>query len=140
MAVAIWSLVSGGSTSTSASAAGGGNPNLPGDSKARVCSAFNTVSKAVQLQTHADLGTDPVALTAVAGNARLALLGGGVYLLNSLDSNTPADLAKAVRGFAYDLQDIGINALAGEKNTDSDQAARLARGDDSRKQIIDLCK
>ena len=49
------------------------------------------------LQTHADLGPEPVALAAVAGNARLALFGGGQYLLNSLDSATPPELADAVR-------------------------------------------
>jgi hypothetical protein len=31
----------------------------------------------VQIQTNADLGPDPVARRAVAGNARLAIFGGG---------------------------------------------------------------
>ena len=66
---------------------------MTGDPKTRVCDAFNTVSKSVQLQTHNDLGPDPVAQAAVAGNARLALVGGGEYLLNNLDSATPSDLA-----------------------------------------------
>ena len=63
------------------------------ESKQKVCAAFDTVSKAVQLQTHADLGPDPVAQTAVASNARLSLIGGGEYLLSRLDDQTPADLA-----------------------------------------------
>jgi hypothetical protein len=40
----------------------------------RICTAFDTVSKAVPGQTHADLGPDPVAQEAVAGNARSALV------------------------------------------------------------------
>ena len=98
------------------------------------------VSKAVSLRTHENLGTDPVALEAVAGNARLALLGGGQYLLSLLDSATPPELADAVRSFANDLQDIGMNALAGAANNDPDQAARLTQGDLARKQLLDLCK
>ena len=70
------------------------------ESKQKVCAAFDTVSKAVQLQTHADLGPDPIAQTAVAGNARLSLIGGGEYLLSRLDEQTPPDLAEAVRLFA----------------------------------------
>jgi hypothetical protein len=98
------------------------------------------VSTAVSGQTHNDLGPDPVAQAAVAGNARLALFGGGVYLLNSLDAATPSELADPVRSFANTLQDIGMNALAGVTNTDPAQATRLADADATRKQIVELCK
>ena len=94
----------------------------------------------MQLQTHADLGPDPVAQEAVAGNARLSLIGGGEYLLNSLDSATPSQLADPVRSFANSLQDIGMHYLAGEVNSDPAQAARLAEPESVRKQIVDLCK
>jgi hypothetical protein len=115
---------------------------LAGDPKMRVCTAFDTVSKAVSLQTHENLGTDPVGLAAVAGNARLALLGGGQYLLSRLDSAAAPepDLADAVRAFAYELQDIGMNALAGAANTDTAQADRLKNADLVRKHIVELCK
>lgn len=106
----------------------------------RVCNAFETVARGVALQTHNDLGADPIAQAAVASNARLALVGGGDYLLRQLDANTPAQLADAVRSFARDLQDIGMNALAGVQNSDPGQAARLAEGDSARKQVADLCK
>ncbi|WP_319436520.1 hypothetical protein [Mycobacterium sp. RTGN5] len=112
---------------------------LAGDPKVRVCNAFDTVSKAVSGQTHADLGPDPVAQEAVAGNARLSLVGGGQYLLSRLDPLTPQELADAIRSFADDLQDVGLNALAGRANTDPDQSARMAHADSTRKQIIDLC-
>ena len=132
VALAIWALV-GASSNSSGTA-------LAGDPKTRVCAAFGTVSKAVPLQTHNDLGPDPVAQAAVAGNARLALFGGGEYLLNSLDSETPSELADPVRSFANSLQDIAMHALAGEVNTDPAQAARLAEADATRQQIVELCK
>ena len=110
------------------------------ESKQKVCAAFDTVSKAVQLQTHAELGPDPIAQTAVASNARLALIGGGEYLLSRLDEQTPPDLADAVRLFANNLEDIGINALAGATNDDPQQAARLTAGEDGRNKVADLCK
>ena len=109
------------------------------ESKQKVCTAFNTVSKAVQLQTHAELGPDPVAQTAVASNARLSLIGGGDYLLSRLDDQTPPDLAEAVRLFATNLQDIGVNALAGATNDDPQQAARLTAGEDGRNKVAQLC-
>lgn len=81
-----------------------------------------------------------MAQAAVAGNARLALVGGGEYLLRQLDSNTPSQLADAVASFARESQDIGINALAGVQNSDPGHAARLAEGDSARKQVAGLCK
>jgi hypothetical protein len=110
------------------------------ESKQKVCAAFDTVSRAVQLQTHADLGPDPIAQQAVAGNARLSLVGGGEYLRSRLDDQTPPDLAEAVRLFANNLDEIGMNALAGATNDDPQQAARLSAGEDGRNKIAGLCK
>jgi hypothetical protein len=133
VALAIWALTSGSSGAPAAA-------KQAGDPKMRVCTALDTVAKAVTGQTHNDLGPDPVAQAAVAGNARLALLGGGQYLLSRLDSATPPKLADAVRSFANDLQDIGMYALAGVSNSDPQQAARLTQADLTRKQLVDLCK
>ena len=110
------------------------------ESKQKVCAAFDTVSRAVQLQTHADLGPDPVAQTAVASNARLSLIGGGEYLRSQLDDQTSPELADAVRLFANNLEDIGVNALAGTTNDDPQQAARLTAGEDGRNKVAALCK
>jgi hypothetical protein len=133
VALAIWALMSASSNAPAAA-------QQAGDPKMRVCTAFDTVSQAVTGQTHADLGPDPVAQAAVAGNARLALVGGGQYLLSRLDSATPTELADPVRSFANDLQDIGMYALAGVSNTEPEQAARLTQADLVRKQIVELCK
>ena len=110
------------------------------ESKQKVCAAFDTVSKAVQLQTHADLGPDPIAQTAVASNARLSLIGGGEYLRNQLDEQTPKELADAARAFANDLSDIAVNALAGATNDDPQQTARMTAGEAARTKLVDLCK
>ena len=45
-----------------------------------------------------------MAQSAVAGNARLALIGGGDFLRRQLDSNTPSQLSDAVTAFARDLR------------------------------------
>jgi hypothetical protein len=124
LAVSIWAVVSASAKDSDPAA-------LPGDPKVRVCNAFEMVAKVVALQTRNDL---------VAGNASLALVGGGDYLLRQLDAETPAHLADAIRAFARDLQDIGMNALAGVQNSDPRQAARQAEGDFDRKQVADLCK
>jgi hypothetical protein len=130
--LAIWALTKSPSTPA--------ETKLAGDPKLRVCSAFDLVTKAVSLQTHANLGPDPIAQSAVAANARLALVGGGQYLLNSLDSATDPKLADAVRSFANDLLEVGMNAAAGATNTDTGQSERLTRADSTRKQIAELCK
>ena len=98
------------------------------ESKVKACAAFDTVGKAVQLQTHADLGPDPIAQTAVASNARLSLIPGGEYLLSRLDDQTPPELAEAVRSFANNLDDTGMNALAGATNEDPQQEHRPRPG------------
>jgi hypothetical protein len=115
-------------------------PQPTAESKQKVCAAFETVSKAVQLQTHTDLGPDPVAASAVAGNARLSLMGGAQYLEAQVDEHTAPDIADAVKSFANDLNDIAINALAGATNDDPQQTARISAGEAARTKLIDLCK
>jgi hypothetical protein len=116
------------------------NAQQPDDAKAHVCVAFDTVHKAVSVQTNADLGPDPVAKEAVAANARLATLGGGEYLLSRLDPATPAELADVVRSFANNLQDIGMKQLVGVPNTDPTLAAQLSEAQAASQQIADMCK
>ena len=108
--------------------------------KARACSAYTTVSTAVSLQAHANLGIELVAVQAVAANARLAMGDGGSYLLAHLDPATPPDLAAAMRSFADGLQDITMNALAGVTNDDPAQAARLRDAETASARVADLCK
>jgi hypothetical protein len=115
-------------------------PQPTAESKQKVCAAFDTVSKAVQLQTHLDLGPDPVAATAVAANARLALMGGAQYLAGQVDEHTAPDIADGVKAFTNALNDIAVNALAGATNDDPQQTARITAGEAARTKLIDLCK
>ena len=134
-ALAVWALVGKSSAAPPATAG-----TEEGDPKAAVCTTFETVTRAVAMQTHNDLGAEPVAQAAVAGNARLAMFGGGEYLLASIRPDTPAELADSVRSFAANLQAIGMNALAGVTNTTGEQVSRLANAEQDRKKIADLCK
>jgi hypothetical protein len=109
------------------------------DGKARACSASNTVVAAVALQTHADLGGDPVAVQAVAANARLAMAAGGPFLIAHLDPATPPPVAGAIRSFADNLQEIAMNTLAGARNDDPAQAVRLSEAQTAGTQIANLC-
>jgi hypothetical protein len=110
------------------------------DAKARACTASNTVGIAVSLQTHADLGKDPVAVQAVAANARLSMAAGGPYLLGQLNPATPPPLAAAIRSFADNLQEIAMNTLAGRPNDDPAQAGRLRDAQAASALIAELCK
>jgi hypothetical protein len=110
------------------------------DAKTQACGAFDTVRKVVTIQTNFDLGPDPVAKGAVAANARLAILGGGQFLLSRLDPAAPPQLADAVRSFANNLEDIGMDQLLNMQNTDPVLAGRLNDAQTSSQQITDLCK
>ena len=114
-------------------------PREAADATARACAAFATVRQAVVLQTHADGGSDPVAATAVAANARLAMSAGGAYLLGRLDPATPRQLASAIRSFAEVLEDIAMNALAGIANDDPTQAARLREAEVASARVAAFC-
>ena len=86
------------------------------------------------------MASEPVAVEAVAANARLSMAAGGSYLLARLDPATPPPVAGAIRSFADNLQDITMNAAAGVPNVDPAQAARMRDGDAASARIADLCK
>ena len=144
LAVAIWALLStppaGEATSASGDEASSGGEDSSEEAGARVCGAFDTVRNAVSLQTNADLGADPVAVQAVAANARLATLGGGQYLLTQLSDATPSELSESVRSFANTLQNIGIGQLAGSPANDPAQVERLNAAQDDAARISELCQ
>jgi hypothetical protein len=117
-----------------------GTEKSPEEAKMIVCGAFDTVRKAIALRTNVDLGPEPVAAEAVAANARLAMVAGGSYLLAQLDPATPSPLADEVRSFAENLQSIAIHILAGTPNEDPAQSDRLREGEESNREIAQLCK
>lgn len=133
--LAVWVLVKA-PAANKASAVPGGDT----DPKVTVCNAFQKVVKAVSLQTHTDLGPEPVPQLAVAGNARLALLGGGQYLLGRIPAGAPKELADAVRGFAYNLEEIGMNYLSGVADTNQLQIDLQAESQGQSAKIVGMCQ
>lgn len=90
------------------------------EAKNTVCAAYMAVHQGVVANTHLrnPAPDNPVGTLAVAANARLALLGGGSYLQDSLARQpaTPADLAENVNSMAKTLEELGVNYLAGASN------------------------
>lgn len=132
--LAVWALLRSPAESPTAAGSPGG-----GDPKARVCAAANTVATAVSLQTNADVGPEPAAIEAVAGNARLAMLGGGTYLVSQISADTPSEVADAAQSFGDTLQAIGIHALSGVDNSDPVQADRIKAAETSRNKLAEVC-
>jgi hypothetical protein len=88
--------------------------------KSNICSAYTGVHQGVVRNTHL---TDPnpndsVGQLAIAANARLALLGGGAYLLDRVAAQpaTPADLATAANSMGNTIEQLGIGYLEGATN------------------------
>ncbi len=133
--IAVWALLSARPSNSSAPTA-----QQTADAKNHACTAYNTVRTSVALQTHTDLGQDPVAVQAVAAAARLAMSSGGSYLLASLDPATPAELAGSIHTFADDLQAISMYAQAGVGENEPTQADRLRDGEAASAKIADICK
>lgn len=138
LGVAVWALVAPPRHESPAVPAPSGQQVA--DAKNRACTAFATVRAAVSLQTHTELGPEPVAVEAVTAVSRLAMSSGATYLLAHLDPATPAELASTIREFANDLQDISMYGQAGVGASDPAQGGRLKSGDALSKKIADLCK
>lgn len=131
--IAVWALV----RSTDEPAP---SPQSAEDNTTGVCEAFDLVQRAVSVRTNANLGPDPVAMEAVAANARLATVAGSEYLLSQLTSGTPSELADEVRGFAHNLVEVGMHQLAGVSGNDPAQAERLAEAQETSLRITELCE
>lgn len=96
--------------------------------QATACDAYATVRTGVATNTNLSApggGADVAGSLAVAANARVALIGGGQYLLARLDPATPPELADSLREFGTKLMDFGAAATAGAVETDPAQEALL---------------
>ncbi|MCV7200133.1 hypothetical protein [Mycobacterium angelicum] len=86
------------------------------EAKSTICSAFNLVREAITVNTNKQSPTtnDFAAKYAIAANSRLALYGGGEYLLEQLtvEPATPADLADAVKRAAATYREVAITYLS----------------------------
>ncbi len=112
-------------------------------SQAQVCDAFALVSVGVanssaMQQPAANQGNFGAAI-AVAANARLALLGGGQFLLNRVEPATPDELADAARDFGNTLMDVGAAAIAEVPTNDPAQQQRLKDADVQNTKLDQIC-
>lgn len=113
-----------------------------GVARQSVCDAFDTVRRGITINTNASAPGGPGDVAggmAVAANARLALLGGGEYLLSKLEPAVPTDLGDATRTFATTLLDIGALSIAGIPTTDPAQTDRMRSADALSAEIAGLC-
>ena len=110
--------------------------------KDTACAAYTQVRTGVATNTHlASPGGDEdvTGVLAVAANARVALMGGGQYLLDILDPATPPELAGPMRQFGIKLMQFGAAATAGAPDGDPGQQA-LKRDLDALNATLDgLC-
>jgi len=113
------------------------------DAKTKLCAAFELVRAGVANSSalQAPGGDEDVTgALAVAANARLALYGGGQYLLARIEPAAPADVADAARKFGNTLMDIGAAAMAQVPKSDPGQDARLKDADAQNAAVEELCK
>jgi hypothetical protein len=110
------------------------------DAKSRACTAFETVKKGTTLQTNLPPTDDPALANVQATHAQLSLVAGGWYLREQVDPATPPTLAADVQKLANTLLDLGANAIAGAKNADPPQAARMDDANSAFGRIEELCR
>lgn len=110
------------------------------ESKAKVCDAFLVVSAGVANSSalQAEDG-DAIGSVAIATNARLALYGGGQYMLNRVDPATPPELAEAARGFGNALMDVGAAAVAQIPSDDPAHQERIKEADAENAKLQGIC-
>jgi hypothetical protein len=94
--------------------------------KTSVCAAVATVRNAVFVKSPKPPPDDQLAHFAHASNERVALLGGGAYLRETVAAEpaTPADLAKAVNSVGVTLEKMGLDYLARSNKTVTESLQR----------------
>lgn len=108
--------------------------------KKNVCMAALAVNKATFSRKPVPNPTDPINQVSDAANSRLALLGGGAYLRDTVDAEpaTSADLASAVKTMAETLQQMGVSYVAGTTSPAALASAQQSL-DKSMSQINRIC-
>lgn len=110
------------------------------EAKAKVCDAFLVVSAGVANSSALQVEEgDAVGTVAIATNARLALYGGGQYMLNRVDPATAPDLAEAARAFGNALMDVGAAAVAQIPSDDAAHQERVKDADEENAKLQGIC-
>lgn len=110
------------------------------EAKAKVCDAFLVVSTGVANSSDLQAADgDAIGAIAIATNARLALYGGGVYMLNRVDPATEPQLADAARAFGNALMDVGAAAVANIPSDDPAHQERVKDADEENAKLQGIC-
>lgn len=110
------------------------------EAKAKVCDAFLVVSTGVANSSALQAADgDAIGAVAVATNARLALYGGGQYMLNRVDPATEPELAEAARAFGNALMDVGAAAVAQIPSDDPAHQQRVQDADAQNAKLQGIC-
>ncbi|KRD14296.1 hypothetical protein ASE48_04580 [Mycobacterium sp. Root265] len=110
------------------------------EAKAKVCDAFLVVSTGVANSSGLQAADgDAIGAIAIATNARLALYGGGQYMLNRVDPATEPQLAEAARAFGNALMDVGAAAVANIPSDDPAHQERVKDADDENAKLQGIC-
>lgn len=110
------------------------------EAKAKVCDAFLVVSTGVANSSDLQAADgDAIGAIAIATNARLALYGGGVYMLNRVDPATEPQLAEAARAFGNALMDVGAAAVANIPSDDPAHQERVKDADEENAKLQGIC-
>lgn len=110
------------------------------EAKAKVCDAFLVVSTGVANSSGMQAADgDAIGAIAIATNARLALYGGGQYMLNRVDPATEPQLAEAARAFGNALMDVGAAAVANIPSDDPAHQERVKDADEENAKLQGIC-
>ena len=110
------------------------------EAKAKVCDAFLVVSTGVANSSGMQAADgDAIGAIAIATNARLALYGGGQYMLNRVDAATEPQLAEAARAFGNALMDVGAAAVANIPSDDPAHQERVKDADEENAKLQGIC-
>jgi hypothetical protein len=109
----------------------------------KLCTAFEVIRKGVAINTNASAPGGPENVTgaiAVGANARLALLGGGQYLLARIDPAAPEKMAADATKLSNLLMDIGATSISGVPTADAAQSARMRDAQQLSTALAEECK
>jgi hypothetical protein len=110
------------------------------EAKAKVCDAFLVVSSGVANSSGLQAADgDAIGAIAIATNARLALYGGGQYMLNRVDPATEPQLAGTARAFGNALMDVGAAAVANIPSDDPAHQERVKDADEENAKLQGIC-
>lgn len=110
------------------------------EAKAKVCDAFLVVSTGVANSSALQAADgDAVGAIAIATNARLALYGGGQYMISRVDPATEPQLAEAARAFGNALMDVGAAAVAQIPSDDPAHQERVQDADAENAKLQGFC-